>query len=562
MRASQLLFCAASVVLLAACTEPQCPPGNFKKGNRCYYLPEGGLDGGESDGEVLGADGGAPLANDGGQLNEAATDSEASVVSACPGACEAGKETSCTTSCGTQGTGMCTAMCGVPNGEQCTAPKEVCNWVDDDCDGVVDPGMLKQDTSATRVWTQEGAPTSGASAAPVWILPRLGGGAVLAYRGGTSGPIQMAALDEMGRKSPSTFNSSWSSEVTSFRVAGDGRFVAVASSTEPGANASDVKVHILNSSDLSVAGQLTLLSEAEPCRIVSPVAVGVQSSANGEVHIAVSVFVSDTLNSASGACEFGSQKAWYDVLFATLSPQRVWSPVKKGPELGSLRNLIISPLACPRQWLLLTNQFTGAGLAATWRRTSLDGTPISSPETVLTQGAVLDATTTSGDCAKDGYLALSFVETQGVTDTAYSFVKRWKVGSQSGQLTPYLDKVSVAAKASALLRVRASESRLWGIGLTDERRVGLYELPMHSNTGTFSLLSDTFLGSPAGGSVTTDAALFLAAAEFSAVGEAGAALVTSLAMLFDVSALSSRREPPESAIPAVLATQVLSCASQ
>jgi hypothetical protein len=55
--------------------------------------------------------------------------------------CLRGTEVDCTTSCGTAGRGTCTAACEIPTGSDCASlVEEVCNDVDDDCDTIVDEG--------------------------------------------------------------------------------------------------------------------------------------------------------------------------------------------------------------------------------------------------------------------------------------------------------------------------------------------------------------------------------------------------------------------------------------
>ncbi|MBN1771592.1 MAG: hypothetical protein JXB32_10040 [Deltaproteobacteria bacterium] len=52
--------------------------------------------------------------------------------------CIAGRTVSCTTACGTPGTGLCSATCALPTGTACSGPAETCNALDDDCDGLTD----------------------------------------------------------------------------------------------------------------------------------------------------------------------------------------------------------------------------------------------------------------------------------------------------------------------------------------------------------------------------------------------------------------------------------------
>jgi len=55
-------------------------------------------------------------------------------------ACVQGTTTACTTSCSTPGTGACSAECTMP--AACTPPSETCNELDDDCDDLVDEGVI------------------------------------------------------------------------------------------------------------------------------------------------------------------------------------------------------------------------------------------------------------------------------------------------------------------------------------------------------------------------------------------------------------------------------------
>jgi hypothetical protein len=63
-------------------------------------------------------------------------------------ACIQGSAQPCTTTCGTTGTGSCSAACLLPLPAACTPPAETCNSIDEDCDTVVDEGVI--------VWTTDG----------------------------------------------------------------------------------------------------------------------------------------------------------------------------------------------------------------------------------------------------------------------------------------------------------------------------------------------------------------------------------------------------------------------
>jgi hypothetical protein len=55
--------------------------------------------------------------------------------------CAMGSEVACTTSCSTQGTGICTLTCEPPPASACTPPAESCNGEDDDCNDQCDNGF-------------------------------------------------------------------------------------------------------------------------------------------------------------------------------------------------------------------------------------------------------------------------------------------------------------------------------------------------------------------------------------------------------------------------------------
>jgi len=55
--------------------------------------------------------------------------------------CAAGSVVPCTTSCGTTGTGTCTSGCEPPSALACTPPAETCNGAGDDCDTLIDEDL-------------------------------------------------------------------------------------------------------------------------------------------------------------------------------------------------------------------------------------------------------------------------------------------------------------------------------------------------------------------------------------------------------------------------------------
>lgn len=55
--------------------------------------------------------------------------------------CQMGDTVECTTTCDSTGTGACSPDCTVPDPVSCIPPSELCNGIDDDCDGTADNGF-------------------------------------------------------------------------------------------------------------------------------------------------------------------------------------------------------------------------------------------------------------------------------------------------------------------------------------------------------------------------------------------------------------------------------------
>jgi len=79
-------------------------------------------------------------------------------------ACVMGTEVECTTICGTPGTGTCTSACEIPTGSECSAGDEVCNGEDDNCNGEADetfPCVSGAETECTTTCGSTGTGTCG-----------------------------------------------------------------------------------------------------------------------------------------------------------------------------------------------------------------------------------------------------------------------------------------------------------------------------------------------------------------------------------------------------------------
>ena len=104
--------------------------------------------------------------------------------------CVLGTSVACSTTCGTMGTGSCTAMCGIPGAAACTPPSEVCNTVDEDCDGFVDEGVR---TFSTSMSAPVGHAAKLASDGSGFVGIQRYGDVALVYRTNASGTVTHSA---------------------------------------------------------------------------------------------------------------------------------------------------------------------------------------------------------------------------------------------------------------------------------------------------------------------------------------------------------------------------------
>ncbi len=183
----RLVVPAALVALtaapLAGCTQAGCPRGSEVDGDRCVPDTCGPEEAffADADGDGFGDPGDASCAPSAGfvavsgdcddgaaAVNPGASETCDGVDQDCDGvadqtfACPSAGLGPCETSCGSTGTQACTASCE-PIGA-CEPPAEVCNGVDDDCDGIVDEGALA--LTAGRPVGQAGDYVVGLAAAP------------------------------------------------------------------------------------------------------------------------------------------------------------------------------------------------------------------------------------------------------------------------------------------------------------------------------------------------------------------------------------------------------------
>ncbi|MDB4973092.1 MAG: toxin [Myxococcaceae bacterium] len=157
-----ICWLVSSAALLACCYAPTCPSGYRVRGGRCEAADASTP---PSDGAAEGTQVMPDAASDGASPEAGATGTDASAdagsSSLCTEAADAGDRCAadatfaCTTSCGSAGIGRCAASCRA----ECTPPEELCNYLDDDCDGSNDEGLRRFAPSAPgagqaiRSWT-------------------------------------------------------------------------------------------------------------------------------------------------------------------------------------------------------------------------------------------------------------------------------------------------------------------------------------------------------------------------------------------------------------------------
>ncbi len=228
-------------------------------------------------------------------------------------ACEPGAELACTTSCGTQGTTTCNDVCEEPGVEACVPPAELCNWQDDDCDGVVDPGLLVAKKPTTLV-SQYGVPRQ------VALLPRgEGQGAWLVTSNSNLNAASESSMLRFRWVSPQgqvgSEASLFISGILNFRAALEGKWLALLVTTNMNAKGdplpsgrTGLDVILLDSTTLELVWRQRLTQTAGSCDglWVSDIAI---MDVAGETHVAAVFGAVDGEPNASGWCEASAQRS-------------------------------------------------------------------------------------------------------------------------------------------------------------------------------------------------------------------------------------------------------------
>lgn len=348
--------------------------------------------------------------------------------------CTPGETLACTTSCGSTGAGMCSQGCTPPTAVECTPPQEVCNWVDDDCDGAIDPGMLVQDPSKTRAVTV----TTNATAAP-FVLPRSGGGAWLLYKDDSS--VRAQLLDAQGRASGA--NSELVANVVEVRAAAAGPNLVVATSHKDG-DTGYISVRVYRSSDLTLKDDYRLTGLTGKCISHGIFNLSAYTLPNGDLRVAVVQFKGTGSYDANDSLVcFSSLKGQAELVVLSRSKAGTWSPPVVARQYGAVSLLTVTPsrvvrAPCRDEWLLFEsrdlNIQTQAGFWSV-SRYSASGSPLAVDFARIDRlllVAVAEPETCTGDSAE---LTVLTGQAQAASNLYPTYLARWQFDTTNGTRT-------------------------------------------------------------------------------------------------------------------------------
>lgn len=575
------------ISLVAGCGETTCPMGSTEVDGKCQMASaveqsDGGLDAGED----------APVATDAGDADTGADAADLPEPDSCglEAACTPGSENvACDTECGTQGSGTCTELCNPAPPDQCVPPVEACNWVDDDCDGVADPGMLTQLTSGSRVFTAENGGTL--NAVEPFLLPRAGGGAWLLHSTSPVGlygdghSIHAAELNEDGTSVRGMRVLSASARTLRFNAASDGKWVTVlALQRETKTNDSlIIKLLLYKASDLSFVSEYTLESlldgdgqrnerdDNDDCPFAALGDVRVREDAAGTVRVMLAYGTAPGgLQSIGGGYFVCNTTAPYSSRITAMAyaagawnaPKTVVNTPAVQQYFGDL--LRVEPLPCRSEWLAIyankVENFTTPEGKVAWTisRVSEQGEVLETNlDSLDSVGALFDLEHAGmTDCSADPVLHLAYgspslYEAGVVSDKARAHLRRWSVDRETGALARIAGDLNISDAGAIRAKVLTAQGRLFvsitrfsqGSGGNDifKGNIGLLEIPQQGFASRD--ISTTLLGD--GSAFGTDLAF------------TGSAIVLATSVL-QPDSLNSARESGDT-YPAVGATYRFGC---
>lgn len=429
-----------------------------------------------------------------------ATDPPDGAVTGCTGVCEPGSAIACTTSCGSRGTATCTQECAAPAVDKCLAPAESCNWTDDDCDGVVDEGLLTAQPSRAQVWTQAGdvvRTDQAANLTAVALLPRADGAWFL-YRSAPllanalvqEASIEARLLDRGGklvRKLVMPATATTGNFIAS--VAGEYVVLLVQQLPTPNNDSQTKKLQLFRLSDLSLVSEYSLASvidddtqrgdrnDANDCtgyllnRVLSFV------DDEGNVRIALMHGVNTPV--AGGATACSTLAATHELSTITFKRDGSWSAPKRVAAVKNAmtRDTQLVRLPCRNEWLA----WYTPDAPAVWSSVRFDGdgntTSLNVDTNTATIGTLLDLQANQADCsAAEHDLILGYsAKTAAMTDPAYTYLRRYTL-SKSGALTAAQGgDVRVPASLVHLQGAVLESGRVLLFGVSEELKLVLIE---------------------------------------------------------------------------------------
>lgn len=318
--------------------------------------------------------------------------------------CVAMADVSCNTRCGSTGTGTCTNACELPVGDACKPPEELCNYRDDDCDGLIDPELIASLPGSARVYTQPlAAPPDAWTSTDTALLPRPGGGAWWLYRHtgeGQWGPIYVAGLDAQGRPTTESPDDSRLQSTTHFVAAADANWIAIASQHLSASSTQELRVQLFRAADMRFVSESVLASLANTkCGLLSPFHIAVKE-ADTAVYVAVA-YADPGMPDETGTCA-----PWDFRLALQTRLGQTWGTWRQHALPSDQGNVALLSSPCRAEWLVTA----GAELI---RYTQDPGELIAPTGVALPPAIARDLAATPCSQASTSQIGVGYIATNG-----------------------------------------------------------------------------------------------------------------------------------------------------
>lgn len=419
-------------------------------------------------------------------------------------ACVQGTLTECVTQCGSIGSGTCTDACEPPTGAACALPAESCNFVDDDCDGIVDEDLWER-TPLTHVWS-----AAGDQNPRVASLPRPGGGSWVLYQAMAQSPqgVSVEELDETGahvRTVPDAHQRT--AGLLLFLATAVEEWIVVAGSEYGAAGTATVnRVQVYRAEDFTFVSEHTFASDGPL------VAISALTDDGGPLHV--------LLLSTSGSGTYAR--------VLRRSAADVWSgptsPVQITPSPSTALDIAVERIPCREEWVVATSGRGGSDGKNTGKlqRLDLDGTLVGGEVPLYGAWGVVGLGRSETDCnSRDPELLVMVLSDVNTPDTTRTGFVRFRVGRTSGAFSQALRfDLAKLGVANATILHHGGRWLVAGLQFTDKpgpylaemdgaatalRRIPLAEDPSSPNPGGGSYIpfASSLSGMTAAGSAIT-----------------------------------------------------------